>query len=214
MLFGGKAEEVTRYRLLANCAAALEARNDVIRTMHRFLTEMDAHQADRFRALMTVERAGQHLMQLTLGDSMLVTNDNVPAILENVEKVLIEKERKAFEEQLECVQVEHAEELRRPATEHERQLGLAATEQEALRRSVLDANTDAFAANSGVKELQRTVERLQQDLQHVNASGIESKRRQVEKAMRWALQIEMWTHDIIAILLALIVAVITVRRFP
>ena len=85
----GKAEELTQYRLLANCTAALEPRNDVVAKMYRFLSQLDERKAQQFRALMTGERAGQHLMQLTLGDSILITStSDAEHILEQVEASL------------------------------------------------------------------------------------------------------------------------------
>jgi hypothetical protein len=72
VIFGGKADELTEYRLLASCSAALEARNDVSQKVHQFLNQIDARKAEHFRALMTTERSAQYLMELTLGDSALI----------------------------------------------------------------------------------------------------------------------------------------------
>ena len=69
VMYGGKAEDLTPKLLLANCAAALEPKNHLVAKMHRFLDEVSPAQAEYFTALMTKERAGQHLMELTLGDS-------------------------------------------------------------------------------------------------------------------------------------------------
>lgn len=93
VMYGGKAADLAPKLLLANCAAALEPRSDLIAKMLRFLHEVSPEQEKHFTALMTDERAGQHLMQLTLGDSQFLTRDNAVAILEDVKASLIEEHR-------------------------------------------------------------------------------------------------------------------------
>jgi hypothetical protein len=95
VLYGGKAAELTEYRLLASCTAALEARNDVSRKVQRFLADVDSRKAEHFRALMTVERSGQHLMQLTLGDSLLIrSTDDAERLLARLDEEYQERYRR------------------------------------------------------------------------------------------------------------------------
>jgi hypothetical protein len=98
ILYGGKAAELTRYRLLASCTAALEARSDVMNKVHRFLSGVDETRAKQFRAMMTDERAGQHLMQLTLGDSGLITSTmDAEHILEQLDETFEAKHKASAE---------------------------------------------------------------------------------------------------------------------
>ncbi|HEC73015.1 MAG TPA: hypothetical protein ENI26_01435 [Methylophaga aminisulfidivorans] len=91
VLYGGKGHELTKHLLLANCAAALETRSDIISRMHNFLSDSNEGKLELFESLMTTSRAGQYVMQATLGDSTLITENNVPEILEKVKTALIEK---------------------------------------------------------------------------------------------------------------------------
>jgi hypothetical protein len=94
ILYGGKAAVLTRYSLLASCCAALEVRNDVMAKVHRFLKDVDETKAKQFRAMMTDERAGQHLMQLTLGDTLLIPSTaDAEQILESLEARFEDKHR-------------------------------------------------------------------------------------------------------------------------
>src|SRR5690606_9625866 len=91
VLYGGRGKELTQHLLLANCAAALEPRSDVIAQMHKFLSKIDEKQAKLFETLMTDERAGQYAMQYTLGESSFINKDNAAAVLEKIKQSLIEK---------------------------------------------------------------------------------------------------------------------------
>ena len=111
VLYGGKADDLTRYRLLANCTAALEPRSDVVKRVHNFLTELDETKATRFRALMTNERSGQHLMQFTLGDSVLVkSTDDAEQLYNKMEEYFKSDIEKKFAQDMQHQTVVHAEE--------------------------------------------------------------------------------------------------------
>lgn len=110
VLYGGGASELTHLRLLSNCAAALEPRSDVMRRMHAFLSELDQTKADHFRALMTNERASQHMMQLTLGDAeVLRSGASADEILGQMEATLGEKFAREAETQRQQMAKEHEE---------------------------------------------------------------------------------------------------------
>ena len=64
--------------------------------VHRFLKDVDDTKAKQFRAMMTDERAGQHLMQLTLGDTLLIPSTaDAEQILEELESRLSKRTVKA-----------------------------------------------------------------------------------------------------------------------
>lgn len=147
ILYGGKAENLTRERLLASCSAALEVRNDVMSKMHTFLTGIDTTRAQQFRAMMTDERAGQHLMQLTLGDSVLIrSTDDADKILMELESRFEEKHRDRAEIEVAAAKAAADELIRQADLERERQANAArdAASNEMMARSELDAlRTDA-----------------------------------------------------------------------
>jgi hypothetical protein len=91
IFFGGKGQELPKQLLLANCSKALSPKNDIVQRMHKFLEELSPNQADLFDAIMSEERAGQYLMQNSLGDASLLTQENSLEILEKLKSSLNEK---------------------------------------------------------------------------------------------------------------------------
>lgn len=111
VLFGGEGTDIPYKLLLSNCVSAMQPRPDVINRMHQFLSGLDEAKATLFNTLMTKERAGQYLMQFTAGDSTQVNESNVEAVLESMTTALIEKERKAHDEQLKQIESKFADTL-------------------------------------------------------------------------------------------------------
>lgn len=165
VLFGGRASDLTHYRLLANCTAALEPRNDVIAKMHRFLSQLDETKAAHFRALMTDERASQHMMQLTLGDSVLIsTTNDAEKILEQIESSLGEKYRRQHEQQLAEVTKIHDEEVER-----------LVAEQQNLASQVRDTAAEVMSVRGEVGELKNHSAQLKDALQTAKLERLKEK---------------------------------------
>jgi hypothetical protein len=170
VLFGGKANELTEYRLLASCSAALEARNDVSLKVHQFLKKIDGAKAEHFRALMTTERSGQHLMQLTLGDSTLIrSTDDADRLLSRLDEEYRQQYKKESGEIIERVRTQADSEVKRALTlaeqsaeqaraaEAEAMLAHAAIEKErdeakVAVKSVLDSTDKQLAERSAQVE--------------------------------------------------------------
>jgi hypothetical protein len=136
VMFGGQGKEITHYQLLANCSAALEPHSDIMSAMHRFLTQLDPVRADHFRAIMTDDRASQHLMQLTLGEVCVTSSSDAASILESLEQRYDDEARRRYEEQLQEAQTVGAEALERQATEHEREMTAAKERYDRLQEEV------------------------------------------------------------------------------
>ncbi len=152
VLFGGKADEITQYQLLANCTAALEARSDVQAKMVHFLSEMDETMAAQFRAIMTVERGGQHLMQLTLGDPLLIkTTDDAEKILGQLTAKFEEKHIREKEEAIELERKNNEQAIRALHTEHEKVVSAA-------ERARIEAEKQALATMDAVEKSRRLAE--------------------------------------------------------
>ncbi len=112
VMYGGKAGEIAPKLLLANCAAALEPRSDVINRMQRFLTDVSPQQAEMFKVLMTDERAGQHLMQITLGDSAYITAENAEETLAKIRESVGHEIQARADEAVARMRAEHERDLR------------------------------------------------------------------------------------------------------
>lgn len=170
VMFGGKSQDLPRQLLLANCAAAVEPRSDVIAQMYRFLSQVDENQAKHFRALMTEERAGQHLMQLTLGDSVLVTPENAHDVLEQMKRVLIEEhERKT------------AQEIDTLAKQHEGQLQAQRARTAEAEARALEARTETLATRSALDGLHTRVSRLSDHIAARDAAEVDRLERAAEQ---------------------------------
>ncbi|HUW27634.1 MAG TPA: hypothetical protein VMV97_03395 [Sulfuriferula sp.] len=198
VIFGGKGKDLSRHLLLANCAAALEPRSDVVKQMHRFLSDMDPKQAEFFRTLMTEERAGQYTMQLTLGDSALLNQDNAVAVLEQVKNSLIEKMELDKNAQLDEVKARHEAEVA-----HQREIA------EELRDELLNSQAGQLWIQGELKQSKESVEKLAATVAAEKAIHVEERRKLVERCVRAASKYEATVHMMISVAVATLGGVIT-----
>jgi len=191
ILFGGQAEDLGRIRLLANCAQALEARGDVIGKVYKFLQGTDETKARRFRAIMTSERAGHHLMELSLGDSRLVTENNFLTIYQEIEDGLEEKYKNALIEELgkalnlkeEELNNRNEQNLARASEENnDLQTQLNHTRQSIndLQQKYLDAQAEVLEEKERQRDLSGKVDALTKALGDIK----ESERRTIQKHLK------------------------------
>lgn len=100
LISGGKAKtSPSTAQLLANCAAALRSKKELIARTKEFLAELDETKASHFEALMTNERASQYLVEVTLGNLDVITANNVEDIFAEAQRRAAEtvtKERDEF----------------------------------------------------------------------------------------------------------------------
>lgn len=198
VLYGGKGHELTRHLLLANCAAALEPRSDVIVQMHRFLSQVDDKQAELFSALMTEERAGQYAMQLTLGDSSFITKENAPIVLEQIKKSLIEKHETDKKSEIRSIQQAHETELDRKEEVSE-----------LLRQKLLDADAESLQTRNELDETKERIEQIEAALKVEKRARIDEKKRLVEKCVKMAVKYEKRIYVGIGLTIATISGLIT-----
>lgn len=193
VIFGGKGKDLPRHLLLANCAAALEPRTDVVKQMHRFLSEIDPKQAEFFRTLMTEERAGQYTMQLTLGDSALLNQDNALVVLEQVKNSLIEKLEADKNAQLEGIKAGHEAEVARHKEISDE-----------LRDKLLNSQADQLGIQRELKQRNERLEKLAESVAAEKAIRIEERRKLVERCIHEASKYETTVHALIAVAVATI----------
>lgn len=198
VIFGGKGKDLPRHLLLANCAAALEPRTDVVKQMHRFLSEIDPKQAEFFRTLMTEERAGQYTMQLTLGDSSLLNQDNAVAVLEQVTNSLIEKHMSDMSAQ--------QSELK---ARHEADAALLKGVADELRNELLDSEAAKLGIQQELKQSNEHARKLAASVAAEKISRLEEKRKLAEGCVREAAKYETAVHILIAVAVATLVGAIT-----
>lgn len=132
VMFGGQGKELTQYQLLANCAKALEPHNDVMQNMHRFLSGLDPIRAAHFRAVMTEDRASQHLVQLTLSEGCIKSTQDASAILELLEHQLGEESRRQFDERVAELTTQHEAHTDAMTQKHQEELQALQVQQDEL----------------------------------------------------------------------------------
>ncbi|WP_296891790.1 hypothetical protein [Thiobacillus sp.] len=81
---GGQAGSIGRAHLVANCAAAIATRKDVITRVYNTLLETSEQSAKIFSALINDQRAERALMDTTFGDPDVITDESVLPLLEKV----------------------------------------------------------------------------------------------------------------------------------
>lgn len=164
VLYGGKAGSLPAEVLLANCAAAVEPKADLIQRMHNFLSKVDKDQAKYFEALMTEERASQYLSQLSLGDSIFITENNAEIVLESMRQSLIEQHEIKSQKSKE----EYETKIKETEKEHEQKIEtIHRTTQEQhqqLRQNILDSETEKLQIEKQRKEDQKRITALEEKL--------------------------------------------------
>ena len=174
-LYGGKGSELTKNLLLANCAAALEPRNDVINRMHQFLKDIDDKQMDLFSALMTNERAGQYMMQASLGDSSLITDRNAPQVLERMQNALIEKVTTEQQEEINQLRTKHTAALKEKDEQHAR-----------LQQRLNEEQDEKLSSRIELKEATKQLVQIQNYLRDERDAKVESQRIKIIKSVKKA----------------------------
>ena len=108
---GGGGDTLPRLRLVANCSAAVMPRRDLVSRMHRFFEDLNPTMEKHFQALMTNERAEHFLMDRTLSDVAVVTQDNYEEIYRDIEEVAAERVSKRKDSEIALLKSEHMQEI-------------------------------------------------------------------------------------------------------
>lgn len=195
VMYGGKAGDLPGQTLLANCAAAVEPTNDLIDRMHGFLKELDDEKAEYFRALMTEERAGQYLSQLSLGDSSYVSPDNVSAMLDSMKLSLLENHEREKSEEIEALKSDFIEKEKRMAGLHEKK-------QKEIEEELLKTRTEVLKSKSEIKRLEDVSVSLEKEVASANSREAERLKVAIEWSVRKARRAKKMAHFFLAFCMA------------
>lgn len=209
VMFGGQGKEITHYQLLANCSAALEPHSDIMGAMYRFLNQLDPVRADHFRAIMTDDRASQHLMQLTLGEVCITSTQDAASVLEALEQRYDDDARRRYEKQLEEVQAAGTDALARQAAEHERAMRVAREEYEHLQEQVSADRQARVQDRLDLDSAKRNTELLAQQMASLEASRQEDILHRLSEAAEYGHRRGELRHRELTFLLVLIVLICT-----
>lgn len=152
-MFGGEKGGLPEHRLLSNCARAVHSGVGVISKMHEILTRTSPEHAEHFNALMTSERCSQYFMQLTLGDAVLVTDENSRELYSALESITGEKITKKKDEEIAQIRKSHEEKLNETANkiaiEKDQEKNLS--EEQLLRQVSTKSDELDFALSESIK---------------------------------------------------------------
>lgn len=209
VMFGGQGKEITHYQLLANCSAALEPHSDIMSAMYRFLTQLDPVRADHFRAIMTDDRASQHLMQLTLGEVCVTSSSDAASMLESLEQRYDDEARRRYDEQLQDAEAVGAEALERQATEHEREMTTAKEQYGRLQEDVAASQRTRAQDRLDIDNANWKTELLAGQMDSLIATHQEDILHRLTDAARFGFQRGEQRHRELTFALVLIVFVCT-----
>ena len=121
MALGGSAGTITAKRLIANCSLVTTPRKDVISSVYKFLEQTSEEDARQFESLMAEERCATYVMDYTLGDAALVTQENAADILSEVKRRAVEdvreQDRELYRAEAETQENKHQLELEQRTAE-------------------------------------------------------------------------------------------------
>ncbi len=209
VIFGGRGKEITHYQLLANCSAALEPHSDIMGAMYRFLNQLDPVRADHFRAIMTDDRASQHLMQLTLGEVCITSAQDAAGVLEALEQRYDDEARRRYGEQLKEVQATGADALAQQKLEHERAMKAAREEYERLQEEVSANQRTRAQDRLDLESAKRNTELLAQQVATLETHRQEDVFHRLRDAAKFGRRRGELRHRELTFVLVLIVFVCT-----
>ncbi len=212
VLFGAKGKDLSRQLLLANCAAALEPKSDVIAKMHQFLTRTDASQAELFDALMGQERAGQYLMQYSLGDASLLTRDNVETILNHLKESLTEKIQAQATTQIEAERLSALQKQQALERDFDELISQKDAENIQIKSKLLDSETLTFESSERIRKLELAAAENALKMQEQQRKDEENYQNSINKVMKESeSKMKNWqiSVDLIILFISVLAAILS-----
>lgn len=164
---GGRGEDIPRRKLIANCAAAVAPRQDVVTRMMSVLEQVDEASAPELEALMTEKRCSYYLMESSLGDADIITKDNALEIIEGIRRVIAEQVAREKE-------LEKGQALRKQKKDLESRRARAAKKHKdelaGVQKSLIETKTQ-------LDHLTEEMHTLRQSLDVVEKKSIEQERQ-------------------------------------
>jgi hypothetical protein len=139
---GGKGSELPLHKLLANCTAAVRPRRDVIDKVVGILRNSSPDDVKLFEAMIEDERCGYCLMQSTLGDASLVTDDTTPRLLRDMRRATAAEVIQEKDAELRSLREELEKRLEESETERQAQATTAEQKLDEATESLTRAETE------------------------------------------------------------------------
>lgn len=194
VMFGGKGKELTQYQLLANCAKALEPKNDVMRNMHRFLSGLDPIRAAQFRAVMTEDRASQHLVQLTLGEGCISSTQDATTILEQLERQLGEESRREYDDRVNELATKHKAQTEAITQKHLEEVSALKAQQHELASKLAKVERERVQDQLDRDSALQSRDALNNQVQSLFDARRQETKRKLELCAEYASRRGEWRH--------------------
>jgi hypothetical protein len=188
MLFGAEGKQLSRELLLSNCAAALEPKSDVLMKMMRFLEEMEPVQAELFENLVSDARTGQYLMQHSLGNADVLTQENSLEMFEKTKQSLIEKQKAESVEGLKKQAEINELNVEKVREELEGKSSVIFDEMERKRRQAEDENINlnaqVYEKDSSIRTLVESVTAKDNDISKLEGDLAQERNTRIEMIVK------------------------------
>ncbi|MDO8995305.1 MAG: hypothetical protein Q7U77_01635 [Sediminibacterium sp.] len=142
---GGNIGRLARAHLVANCAAAIATKKDIITKVYNLLVDISPQAASTFEAVINDQRAERALMNYTFGDPEVITNDNVIPVLEKLKLEVANEITQAKNDEIQILKIQLEEQAALFGSD-KAQLALdrdnALSEKKVLKRLLDDIESD------------------------------------------------------------------------
>lgn len=192
---GGGGDTLPRLRLVANCSAAVMPRRDLVSRMHRFFEDLNPTMEKHFQALMTNERAEHFLMDRTLSDVAVITQDNYEEIYRDIEEVAAERVSKQKDSEIASLKSTHMQELETYIAKADK-----------LDQTARTAKQDASELAHNVQGLAEENEQLAVDKHGLSERLDRSERQWATACLKRGRRIVLATHAALTAFSALVAA--------
>lgn len=209
VMFGGQGKELTQFQLLANCARALEPNNNVMRSMHQFLSSLDPVRAEHFRAVMTEDRASQHLVQITLEEGCISSTQDATAILEQLEHQLGEEGRRKNDKLVAELTAQHKVQTDTLEQKHQEELAALRGKQDELALQLVKFERDRAQDQLDRDIAIQSSEAFKNKVQSLSEALCLETKRKLERCAQYGYQRGELRHRELSLGIVLILTVAT-----
>jgi hypothetical protein len=155
--------------------------------LHKFLESLNPRLVSRFEALMTNERAEHFLMDRTMADTSLITEENYEAILREIEDQAAERVERRKNEEIAALRAEQEQreaEHRQLEAEHQRRLDGLTTEAEGRSESLRQESARSVVLEGELARAKEAQEAERGRAEAASAALIQANARWAEGGMR------------------------------
>ena len=192
---GGGGDTLPRLQLVANCSAAVMPRRNLVSRMHRFFKDLNPTMEKHFKAVMTNERAEHFLMNRTLSDVAVITQDNFEEIYRDIEEVAAERVSKQKDSEIASLKSAHTQEVE-----------MYKAEVDQFDQAAQAAKQDAHKLADNMQELAEEKEQLADEKRGLSERLDQSEQQWAIACLKRGRHIVLALHAAVTVIIALVAA--------